>query len=67
MLQPTAWEIQSESAVPKARRRTRVLAIPSPGAAGDATSVGIRQYASNSHVESAERVEEPVVARVDGD
>ena len=67
MLQPTAWEIQRDSAVPRARRRTRVLAIAILAAGGDAALVGIRQDAANPHVESAERVEEPVVARIDGD
>lgn len=67
MLQPTAWEIHSDTAVPNARRKTRVLAIleslSSP--ATDVVLVGIRQQASNSDIQRAQRIEEPAVTRVD--
>ena len=67
MLQPIAWEIQSESAVPNASRNIRAWVIVSRDRfpTSDVASVGIRQETSYADVELAKRIEYPVVARVD--
>ena len=67
MVQPIAWDIQSDRAVPSASRRIRVFATSER--AGNTVVVvglvGIRQDAADANVERAERIEEPAVARID--
>ena len=66
MVQPIAWEIQSDRAVPKASRRIRAFATSERAGdtVVDAELVGIRQDAADANVDRAERIEEPAVARV---
>ena len=67
MVQPIAWDIQSDRAVPKASRRMRVFATSARAgnAVVDVDLVGIRQDAADANVDCAERIEDPAVARVD--
>lgn len=67
IVQPIAWDIQSDMAVPKASRRMRAFATSerAGNAVADVDLVGIRQDAADANVERAERIEEPAVARID--
>ena len=67
IVQPMTCEIQSDSAVPNASRRIRVLAtLARVGATACGVAlIGIGQDAAYANVHRAQRVEEPVVGRID--
>ena len=67
MVQPTAWENQSDKAVPNARRKIRILAVceRTDIVELDAALVGIGKNAADANIQCAQCIEEPAVARID--